>query len=61
MLTYYEEAKEKFSQIVNEFTQDTFILTDAFEFSYLQDKIERMKFLIDVSFGLKREEKETLI
>lgn len=56
-----EKAKEKFSQIVNEFTQDTFILTDAFEFSYLQDKIERMKFLIDVNFDIKRNEKEDLI
>lgn len=53
--------KENLSAMLNDFDNDTFIVTDRFEISYVQEKIQRMRFLIEVDFDLKWDEKTELI
>lgn len=54
-------AKDKIYAAADEFSKDTFIITDNFEFSYLQEKIERMRWLIHVDYRFERKEKEGII
>ena len=56
-----KEYKNHLDTLLDEFNNDTFIATDKFELSYLQEKVERMKFIIEVNFNLKWDEKTALI
>jgi hypothetical protein len=58
---YTEKYAANLSTVFNEFVNETFIVTDNFEFSYLQEKVEIMKLLISVSFNIKLSEKKKYI
>jgi hypothetical protein len=57
----HDTYKHRFTALMDDFDKDTFIITDRFELSYLQEKITRMRRQIPMSFGLSKDEKERAI
>lgn len=47
---YWDVDQDQLNEFIDTFMHDTFIITDNFEFSYLQERIEKIKFLISVKY-----------
>lgn len=64
-LEAYDQAekiyKEKFFAMMDDFAKDTFVVTDRYEFAYLQKMIDKMRLFLSVNFYIHREDMEKAV